>query len=209
MSQTERHKRLRLLLKNLNRQRKRQASKIDILCNDLICAQRAFISRLQGISFAAQFYRSLLGSTDLNGLLSGAARAIRQELPGAGVSFFLRQAEGCERHAIETERVLPREGPGPEDCFNPELMDSICKSNRPCTLDDMAGMDLEANLKGLTGFSLATLPLNDLGRSLGFILLYRRLPQVLTADELHKVSSVTCGLSQAIRAARVTLPFDR
>jgi len=209
MSQTDRHRRLRLLLKNLNRQRKRQATQIDILCNDLISAQRGFINRLQGISFTAQFYKLLLGSTDLNGLLSGAARAIEQELPGAGVSFFLRHAEGCEQHVIEAERVLPPEDSRPQDYFSPELMDNICKSNRPCTLDDMVGMDLEGSLGGLAGFSIATLPLHDLGRSLGFVLLYRRSPQVLSAEELHRISSVTCGLSQAIRSARVPLPSGK
>lgn len=209
MSQTERHHRLRLLLKNLNKQRKRQARKIDILCNDLISAQRAFIGRLQSISFTAQFYRSLLGSTDLNDLLSRAARAIRQELPGAGVSFFLRQAQGCARHVFQDDRVFRPEEPRLEDAFTPELMDYVCKSNRPCMPNDMLDMDLEGGLEKLAGFSLATLPLNDLGRSLGFVLLYRQLPQVVTADELHKVGAVTCGLSQAIRAARVALPSGK
>jgi hypothetical protein len=205
MSQTDRHRRLRLLLKNLNRQRKRQATKIDILCNDLISAQRAFISRLHAISFAAQFYRSLLGSTDLNDLLSRAARAIKQELPGVSVSFFLRHSDNCERYVIRDDPVLPPGAPEPEDSFTPELINGICKSNRPCTLDDKVGMGLEGNLEGLNRFSIATLPLKDLGRSLGFVVLYRRSPQVLGAEELDRVNTAMCGLSQAIRSVRVPL----
>ncbi len=209
MSQTDRHRRLRLLLKNLNRQRKRQATKIDILCNDLISAQRAFVSRLRAISFAAQFHKSLLGSADLNDLLSRAARAIKQELPGTNVSFFLRHFDSCERHVIRDDPVLPPGEPGPEDSFTPELIDSICKSNRPCTLDDMVEMGLEGNLEGFNRLSIATLPLADLGRSLGFVVLYCRSPQVLSAEELDRVGAAMCGLSQAIRSARVPLHDSR
>ncbi len=209
MSQTDRQKRLRLLIKKLNRQRKQQASKIDILCNNLIAAQRAFINRLAGIGFTAQFYKSLLGSSDLSSLLEEAGRLIKQELPGAGVTFFLRQPQGCERHAIESDEALLPAERGPGERFGPDLVDSICKANQLCTLDDLLAMDLEGDLGGPGHFSIATLPLNDLGRSLGFVLLYRRSPRVLTAEELHTISPVMCGLSQAIHCARVPLHSGR
>jgi hypothetical protein len=209
MSQTDRQKRLRLLVRKLNRQRKQQASKIDILCNNLISAQRAFLNRLHGISFTAQFYKSLLGVADLNELLARAGRQIQQELPGAGVSFFLRQADGCVPHTVASDEArLPNE-PRPEDCFHADLVVSICKSNRSCSLDDMFSMGLDGSRPGLSRFSMVTLPLHDLGRSLGFILLYRRLPRTLTAEEVHTLSPVICGLSQAIHAARDALASAR
>jgi hypothetical protein len=205
MSQTDRQERLRLLARQLNRRRKQQARQIDILCHDLIAAQRTFIDRLQGISFTALFYKSLLGSTDLNDLLERAGRVFRDELPGAGVSFFLRQSDGCALYAGAPGDTAPAEDPRPEDCLPPDLVDSICKANKPCTLDDMLGMCLAGSLKGLDRFAPATLPLSDLGRPLGFLFLYRRAPQVLTAGELQRVSLVLCGLSQAIHAARTPL----
>lgn len=206
MSQTERHKRLRLLLKKLNRQRKWQASRVDILCNDLISAHRVFLHRLQGIGFSAEFYRSLLGSTDLHDLLTRAGRSIRQELPGVSVRFFLRQTDGYGFRAVEHDLMPVLEGPGPEELLPAEVLDSICKSNRPCTTEDMRSMGLEDGLDELDEFSMATLPLQDLGRSLGFLLLYRRLPETLDPRELGRIELITCGLSEAIRAARVPLP---
>ena len=50
-----------------------------------------------------------------------------------------------------------------------------------------------------------TLPLSDLGRSLGFVLLWRPSPLVVTAHEVCRLEPVMCGLSQAIRTARVPL----
>jgi hypothetical protein len=205
MSQTVRHQRLRLLLKQLNRQRKQQARQIDILCNDLIGAQRSFLGRLQDLRFAAEFYRSLLGSTDLNSLLTRAGRALRQELPGTGVVFFLRQADGCEIHACPDQQSLLTDTPEPQDGFDPELVHSICKHNQPCARDDLVALGLDRHADGLSRVSLVTLPLSDLGRSLGFVLLYCPLPQVLTVAEVRRIRPVLCPLVQAIRARRVPL----
>jgi len=206
MSQTERYQRVRLLVKRLNRERKRQARKIDILCNDLIGAQRSFLHRLQDISFAAEFYRALLSGTDVNRVLAQASRVLRQELPGAGVTFFLRQSEGCEIYAYRGDEALYRLPEGPEEGFDPDLVDHLCKTNRLCFLDDLLSLGLDERADMLNRYSLVTLPLVDLGRSLGFLLLYRRLPEILTAEELGRIAPVMCGLAQAVRSARVPLP---
>jgi len=87
----QRHRRLRLLTKQLNKERKKQAQKIDILCNDLIGAQRNFIKRLNTISFIANFCESIIGTTDLNNLLYTAAGIIQAENNDAHVTFFLKE----------------------------------------------------------------------------------------------------------------------
>ncbi len=205
MSQTERHKRLRLLIRKMNKQRKRQANQIDILCHDLIGAQRSFIHRLQDVGFAAEFYRSLLGSTDVNGILARAGRIIKQELPGAGVAFFLRQPDGCEFHPCPGDESLCSEEQGPQECLDPDLVESICKLNRPCTLEEILDLGANGDLATLRRFSLVTLPLSDLGRSLGFVLIYCPRPQVLNMADVRRVVPVMRGLAQAVRAVRVPL----
>ena len=89
----QRQRRLRLLVKKLNKERKKQAQKIDILCNDLIAAQRSFIKRLSTISFIANFCESIVGSADLNNLLYTAVRIIKAETADASVIFFLKNSE--------------------------------------------------------------------------------------------------------------------
>jgi len=209
MSQTERQKRLRLYLKTLNKQRKQQARKIDILCNDLISAQRNYIQRLSTISFAAEFYRALLGSTDLNHLLVRTDRFLRQELPGVGIAFYLRQAEGCELYPHWDDEMLVGESSGVLLRLSAELADGICKCDEPCTSAEIVHLGSESDLGSLEGLSVTTLPLRDMGRPLGFVLLWRMLPQVVTAQEIRRISPVLGGLSQAIRAARVPLPSGK
>ncbi len=84
----QRHRRVRLLIKNLNKKRKKQAEKIDILCNDFIAAQRDFIKSLKTISFIANFYESIIGITDLNSLLYTAVKLIKEENADTNVTSF-------------------------------------------------------------------------------------------------------------------------
>lgn len=206
MNDKQRHRRLRLVVKKLNKERKKQAKKIDILCNDLIAAQRQFIKRLNTISFAASFYESILGTNDLSKLLHIASKLIKDDLPRANVTFFLRQAEGFELHMFESDKPITLEKHRLENCIGAELVEDICKSNKVCTLDDMFAMGLQVNLVGLNKVSAVTIPLGELGQPLGFILIYRSSQERITASELNRTCAVTRGLSRAIQACQVLLP---
>ncbi len=203
MDHKQRHKRLRLLIGKLNKERKRQAKKIDILCNDLIAAQRDFIKRLNTISFTADFCESIIGRGDLNMLLYTASTLIKEKIANANVSFFLRQAESFELHMFKSDQPIAFEKQRMENWFSAEVMDNICKSNRLCTVDDMFAMGLQGNLTRLNKISAVTIPLGLFGSSLGFILIYRTSKNKLTADEINDICSVTCGLSRAIASCQV------
>jgi hypothetical protein len=200
-----RHRRLRLLIKKLNKERKKQAKKIDILCNDLIAAQRDFIKRLDTISFAADFYESIAGLTDLSSLLSTAGKLIKDEIPDANVAFFLRQPDSFELHMSESNQPIAMERQRLENCFTLELVDNLCKSNKVCTMDDMFAMGMEGNLNILNKISAVTIPLGLPGLSLGFILIYCSSPGKLTTSELNRIAAVTSGLSQAIQSCQTLL----
>ena len=198
MDDKQRYRRLRLLIKKLNKERKTQAKKIDILCNDLIAAQREFIKRLDTICFTANFFEAIVGTTDLSGLLVTADKLIKDEIPDANIAFFLRQADSFALHMFESDQPITLGKQHLENCFTPELVDNICKSNKLCALDDMFAMGLQGNLIELNKISAVTIPLSRLGSSLGFILIYRSSANRLTADELNNISAVSCGLSRAI-----------
>lgn len=203
MDHKQRYKRLRLLISKLNKERKKQTKKIDILCNDLIAAQRDFIRRLDTISFTANFYETIAGITELSSLILLASKLIKDETADANVAFFLRQGDKFELHIFESSRPILLEKQGLENCFTPEAVDNICKSNKICTLDDMFAMGLQGNLTCLNEISAATIPLSQLGPSLGFILIYRSVQNKLTAGELNNIAAISPGLSRAIASCRV------
>jgi hypothetical protein len=198
----QRYRRLRLLIKKLNKERKKQNQKIDILCNDLIGAQRNFIKRLGIINFAANFYESIIGTTDLNKLLNTAVEFFRAENADVNITFFLRREENFELFMFESCRPIPIDKQYIESCFTPELIDNITKSNKVCSLDDMFAMGLQGNLNELNKISAVTIPLGLLGSALGFILAYRSSENKITADEIGRFSAVISGLSRAITSCQ-------
>jgi hypothetical protein len=193
----KKYKRLRALIHKVNTLRKKQTKKIDILCNDFIAAQKDFIKKLGTISFTANFYESIIGIGDLNGLLDTASKLIQEEIADSNIVFFLRQAEGFKLHIFESNSETS-EQQNPENFFIGELVDNICKANKPCTLDSLFALGLEGNLSQLNKISAVTIPLSRLGSSLGFILIYRSAQNKLTEAEVNNICAVTPGLSQAI-----------
>lgn len=203
MDREKRYKRLRQLVKNLNRERKIRAKKVDVLCNDMIAAHRDFIKRLDTIGFTAHFYESILGATDLNTLFYKASRLINDEVADVNLAFFLRRGDNFELHIFESEEPIAMEKQHLENCFTPEVVENICQANKLCTLEDMFSMGLQGNLTELNKVSAVTIPLCLGGLSLGFILIYRSSQQKLTADEVKNISAVTYGLSRAIQSTKV------
>lgn len=196
----ERHRRIRLLAKKLNSERKRQARKIDILCSNLIAAHREFIKRLDTVSFKAAFYELIVGASDLNGLIGLAGRLIREEVPESNVAFFLRHEGGFEPHLVESGRPVGLGKEDIENCFTGELVADIMRSNKICTLDDMFAMGLQGSLTALKSVSAVAIPLARLGSSLGFVLIYRSSRNRLTGEELKNLAAITPGLSRAIES---------
>jgi hypothetical protein len=203
MNEKLRHKRLRLLVSKINKERKMQGLKIDILCKDLIGAQREFIERLNTISFAASFYESIVGTTDTGGLFYMTSRLIREKIPNANVVFILRQVGNFELHLFEGDQSIPLDKQQFENCFTPEIVDNICKSNRICTLDDMFAMGLQGNLTVLNKITADAIPLGSFTAPLGFILIYRSAQNKFTDAELNDITAITPGLSRAIQSCRV------
>jgi hypothetical protein len=198
-----RDRRLRLLIRRLNQERKKQAKKIDILCNDLIAAQRDFIRKLDSIGFTANFYESIVGINDLSTLFYTAGKLVKDEIPNANVAFFVRGENSFKLHMSESSRPISLGKQDLENCFTSELVANICKSNRICRLEEMFAMGLEGNLARLNRISAAAIPLGQQASPMGFILIYRSSRDKLTGDELNKITAVAPGLSQAIQSCQV------
>ena len=201
----KRYDRLRLLIRRLNTERRKQAKKTDILCNDLIAAQKDFIKKLDTISFTANFYESIVGITDLSDLLYNVGSLIKSEISDVNIAFFLRRAESFELHMFESNQPITLGKQNIENCFTAELVDNICKSNKLCTLEDMFAMGLQSSPSMLNKISACTIPIRQAGSSLGFIFIYRSLPNKLTVAELNNIAAVTTGLSRAIASCQVLL----
>ncbi|MFC1677958.1 hypothetical protein ACFL3G_12980 [Planctomycetota bacterium] len=201
----DRNKRIRLLVRKLNRERKQQARKIDILCKDLIGAQRKFIKRLHAISFSTDFYESLIGTTRLTDILSFAEIFIKERVDDVNVTLFIRGDDGFQSYTTGSDQPILDHQLCLENCFTQESFENICRTNNICNLDQMLEMNLECNLSVTNKLSAYTIPLEIQGLSLGFILIYRPIENKLTPEDLETVTSIIPGLSKAITTSQSLL----
>ena len=198
MQNQQRTIRLRQLVSRLNKTRRLQEKKIDILCNDLISAHRSFIKGLRSLSFAADFYESIIGKANTEELLRTATYLIKKELDVSDVVFFLRRDRGFE--LFGNQNTKKESDLALESYFSTELIDNICKSNALLSLNDMLEMGLDVSPAVLSRISAFAMPLSRGGTSAGFILIYRFDSRELTISELKNITSITTGLAGAVAA---------
>jgi hypothetical protein len=205
-----RNKRLRLLTARLNKERKKQAKQIDILCNDFVAAQKDFIKAMNTIGFAADFYGAIAGLTELNELLWAAGNLVKDQIQDANVVFFLLapniaeevQSDNFELHIFESDQPIDLEDRRIENFFTAELVGNIAKSNRICTINDMLAMGLAGSPACLEKISTAAIPLSTTSNSMGFMLVYRSSHNPLTTEELKAMAQITPGLGRSIASCR-------
>ncbi len=203
MKDSKRNNRIRLLTKNLNRQRKKQAIQIDLLCNDIINAHRDFLDTVRTLTFTSELYESLIGIIDLDSLFRSCACMIKKQISNANLAFFLRQQDRFQLYAFDCNTNATDEAYLLEQYFTSEVVDSIIRANRPCDIDELLQMGLQVNPAILKNSSAITVPIAANKPIVGFILLYKFSGQSFDQRQIRLLCAVRRGLSRAIRACAV------
>ena len=200
MNNELRNKRVRALVKTLNRDRKKQGKQIDILCHDLIDAQRQFIRRLGHISFTSTLYKSLLGISDVRRVFEIVSDQIAGLIPGVETTFYIRQAGGAREFACLSKAVAQADRL--ESLFTDELVEAVCRANKVCDLNELLGMGLQVPPVLAKRVWAATIPLLHGYRAMGFILLttWDDTGLALGPEYTTQIANIGSGLGQAIVA---------
>src|SRR6056297_3359429 len=177
-------------IRKINKIRHGQAKQIDILCNDMVSAHRDFIEQLNTLTFAVNFYESICGKNDLIMLLNSSADQIKDVVPDSNVSIFLTNpnTKGFKLHMTDDDPIEV-DSDRLESFFDEEVVNSVSRSNKICSLNDMTNMGLQGNPLVFSKTSAAAIPFGRFTESLGFILIWRPIEQKLTPGEIEKVVS--------------------
>jgi len=195
---TRDNKRALKVIRSLHTCQKKQASKIDVLCRDMVSAHREFSTKLAALSFAASYYESLLGCTDLDDLLDTAVQGIREAVKETDAAIFLLSENGFDVHIADTGVADPVEKRQFQHWFTRELVNSVSQMNRICSLEQLLRMGLQGSPAVLKTISLAAIPLGRFGQAVGFVLVYRPAHLPLQTEELSRLAAVSTGLREAI-----------
>jgi hypothetical protein len=201
---TRDNKRALKVIRSLHTCQKKQAGKIDVLCRDMVSAHREFSTKLAALSFAASYYESLLGCTDLDDLLDTAVQGIREVVKETDAAIFLLSENGFDVHIADTGVADPVEKRQFQHWFTRELVRSVSQMNRICSLDQLLRMGLQGSPAVLKTISLATIPLGRFGQAVGFVLVYRPAHLPLQSEELSRLAAVSAGLREAIDSFQKT-----
>ncbi|MHC5144998.1 MAG: hypothetical protein ACYSOX_05160 [Planctomycetota bacterium] len=195
---TRDNKRALKVIRSLHTCQKKQASKIDVLCRDMVSAHREFSTKLAALSFAASYYESLLGCTDLDDLLDTAVQGIREAVKETDAAIFLLSENGFDVHIADTGVADPVEKRQFQHWFTRELVNSVSQMNRICSLEQLLRMGLQGSPAVLKTISLAAIPLGRFGQAVGFVLVYRPAHLPLQTEELSRLAAVSTGLREVI-----------
>jgi hypothetical protein len=185
------------MVKALNKDRKKQARQIDLLCHDLIDAQRAFVRRLETIGFAAGLYKSLLGAQNTEHVLRILVNDVQSLMPSMDINLVLRQDDRCKIYPLET---TTRDEGHPVDAFDGPLVNAVCRANKTCHLDDLLGMGLSISPQKASRIQMTTLPMPQGGRCMGLIVLTSPANATVPANIIERITLVVSGISQAVLA---------
>ena len=188
-----REKRVRGLVRRFNRIRKRQAQKIDILCNDLVGSQRKFIGQLGEMQKTLEFYETIAGCADLEDMLENAASKIQDWFGNANVAVYFNGS--FRTHLVDSQILAGFEYEDFEQCFTTETIEHICNSNQCLDLKELLMAGLQANPKLIKPVCAAVIPLTH-NSCRGFLLVYKPADQTITAQQVKLVSSVAAVLAK-------------
>jgi hypothetical protein len=193
-----RRNRIRRLVSALNKQRRIQARKIDILCNDFISAQKNFLKQLQIMSLQVELYESIIGESNMEHIIEVAADAMQNIVSCVNTAIWI--GSGFKTHVFDDERFTSEQTALIESCFNAEIAEKIYKSRRCIELEELFEMGLPES-EVLSKLSATVIPLQDIEQQ-GFILLYRETSQPITPQEISDIATLVPGVSKALRTCQ-------
>ncbi len=203
--QPARRNRIKKLINELNRQRKTQDKKIDLLCNDLISTQKKIVQQLQEFNFTIDFCHAIAGQIELPKLLSQAQSMFNSYYPDCGLGVYLLKSNAFEFHLTTEDQNRDFDISRIESCFDDALVTKICQSNAVCSTDDMFAMSFNSDLSILNKLNLCTIPLSGFAPAVGFILIWQKADQEITASHVHNLRSIAPVFARAIRGC-MSLP---
>jgi hypothetical protein len=197
---TNRYTRLRELVHSVNRQRKIQARKIDILCTDMVTAHRAIIDRLESLTFITRVHESLIGCSSTQEVLAGVSALFAERFGECGIALVTLDADGvtvCDTHVGLSDEV--KELPS---YFTAENIRAICAANRACTLPEMLELPAEIPPKTVEKATAVAVPMRNGREAIGLVLLYNDVERQLPPRLIHTAAAVAPAVGRVLAAAK-------
>ena len=203
-----RRQRVLSVVKKLNKIRKVQGKKIDILCNDMLIAQKQIVSQMLSFDFMIDFYESIIGQHNINKLLNAACQKIIENIPESNIAIYINKDNAFRSIHLNENIENNLSSQQLADLFEISTAKSIGRSNMICGIEEMLSMGLNSSLKSFDNYSIFAVPLSGYSRSEGFILIWRDRATPIDSNELDRLGSVSVPLVKAIRSCQALTELE-
>ena len=165
----QREIRIRRLVKTLNYSRKKQAGKIDILCNDMVNIHREFIKTIDTLAFAAEFYKSIIAARDLSALLAQVHQQLKPNLTNSALTFFVKRAASFEVYSFGQNSPNQAESIDITDLFTDDLLEKLTESVETCSLNELLEWGLPIKPTHAARLFINATPITRFGKGIALI----------------------------------------
>ena len=201
---TRRNQRVRRLVRKLNRARKIQAKKIDLLCDDMIKAHRNSLRQLRNFGLVLEYYEKILGLNNIDALLDTTAQFIHSYLDGSNVAIYIHGT--VRTHIVDPKSPENFDHEQFEQCFAGDIVDGIFSLNNCRNLDQLLEAGLQVNPALAKKVSATAIPFNPSCPHKGLILLYRCAQTPLGSEQIKNVCALVPTLCRLIGSIKEALP---
>ena len=197
----ERHARLRSLVHDINRQRKIQARKIDILCNDMVRAHRGLLEGLRNLSFTAGVHESLIACYDADEVFKAVSEAFSRRFGTCAAALLLVDGSDITTHCLPGN-LLDTEVSELPSFFTAENVRSICSGNRVHLLPELLQLPVQVPPQSVANSWAVAVPLSFERRDVG-VLLFFGSDATKASERLIQSATITApAIAKALAASR-------
>jgi hypothetical protein len=183
------------MVRRLNRNRKIQAKKIDMLCGDFVKFNRGFLDQLKNHELTLTYYEKILGISSLELLLDTTAEFIQDSILTANVAIYVQGS--FKSHICDSQALNDFDGLELEKYFSNDLISHICGSYNCMGIDDLLEAGFNAGPEILKRITAVAIPFCQPNVGWAFIIVYRDSASPITPGEIKAVCSLLPGLSKA------------
>ncbi|MBN1766208.1 MAG: GAF domain-containing protein [Sedimentisphaerales bacterium] len=204
-----RYHRLQQMFRQVNQDRRRLRSKVDLLCQDLVHSNADLTGTLHEMRRLYDFQNELTGEYDMRYMLYKALRIIREQWKESNAMIYLDGSGEIEAHITGSWCDDQCDLSELEDILQEEYISRVLTTGEALVdpMHSVSGRISAEQRRVISGMAVMAIPIKFEKELLGVLVLYRSREITSRGDELKAIQSYLPPLARAILAVQKVRRF--
>ncbi|MBN2844244.1 MAG: GAF domain-containing protein [Sedimentisphaerales bacterium] len=197
-----RYQRLQRVIRAINQNRHILQSKVDLLCNDLVQNNRDIAGKMNEMSKAYDFQKSLTGEFDMKYMLHKALKHISDNLEHTSSAIYICDTDRIELMLMDSwfdGEITPHQL---DECLKNSIIPETIAKNDTVIINSAGNHNAfpKSCCCNLCGLSICGVPVRHTAHNEGILVLYRSETMPFTRHEIDQLEPILAPLSRSIEA---------